>query len=178
MESFIKAFVAYFVIVDPVGTAMIFNGLTKGKDGPYTRRMARRSVFFSTLLVLFFGFWGMALLGVLGAGALMTGFQWLAIPGVVAAGFEYANIWPMLFSITIEDKPECANELSGLMCMAISGGAVLPLLMGWFLDLGWEETAYIVPALCFVYLLLLSIRGGSKPADTSFARDPEEEKAA
>lgn len=66
MESFIKAFVAYFVMVDPVGTAMIFNGLTTGKDDSYARRMARRSVILSTLLVLIFGFWGMALLGVLG----------------------------------------------------------------------------------------------------------------
>lgn len=66
METFIKAFVAYFVMVDPVGTSMIFNGLTSGKDGSYARKMARRSVFLSTLVVLMFGFWGVALLGVLG----------------------------------------------------------------------------------------------------------------
>ena len=66
MESFIKAFVAYFVIVDPVGTSMIFNGLTSGKDGSYAKSMARRSVLLSTLVVLFFGFWGVALLGLLG----------------------------------------------------------------------------------------------------------------
>ncbi|MDF1525007.1 MAG: MarC family protein [bacterium] len=66
METFIKAFVAYFVIVDPVGTSMIFSGLTSGKDELYARRMAVRSVLFSTVLVLLFGFWGMALLGVLG----------------------------------------------------------------------------------------------------------------
>ena len=57
----------------------------------------------------------------------MTGIQSLAIPGVIAAGLGFANIWPMLFSLTIEDKPECANELSGLMCMAISGGALVLL---------------------------------------------------
>ncbi len=47
-----------------------------------------------------------------------------------SAGLGFANIWPMLFSITVERKPECANELSGLMCMAISGGALVPLLDG------------------------------------------------
>jgi len=66
METFIKAFIAYFVIVDPVGTAMIFNGLTRGRDERYARRMARRSVFLSTVLVLLFGLWGMGLLRVLG----------------------------------------------------------------------------------------------------------------
>ena len=105
-----------------------------------------------------------ALLGVLGAGAMVTGSSTLAIPGVVAAGLGFANIWPMLFSITVEEKPECSNELSGLMCMAISGGALMPLLMGWFIDLGWKEFAFIVPAACFVYLLLLSLRGKRRVA--------------
>jgi len=66
VETYIKAFIAYFVIVDPVGTAMIFNGLTRGKEERYARVMASRSVILSTLLVLLFGFWGMALLRVLG----------------------------------------------------------------------------------------------------------------
>ena len=101
-----------------------------------------------------------ALLGLLGAGALMTGSRLMAIPGVIAAGLGFANIWPMLFSITVEEKPECANELSGLMCMAISGGALLPLLMGWLLDMNWREMAFLVPAFSFVYLLLLSLKGG------------------
>ncbi len=117
-----------------------------------------------------------ALLGLVGAGALMTGFHWMAIPAVIAAGLGFANIWPMLFSITIEEKPECANELSGLMCMAISGGAILPLLMGWFRDLGWNHFSYIVPSLCFAYLLFLSIKGDGKPADASYAH--ETQKAA
>jgi MFS transporter, FHS family, L-fucose permease len=103
-----------------------------------------------------------ALLGVLGAGTLMTGFSGLAIPGVIAAGLGFANIWPMLFSITIENKPECANELSGLMCMAISGGAILPLLMAQLVDLKWGNLSFMVPVACFVYLLLLSAKGERK----------------
>lgn len=105
-----------------------------------------------------------ALLGVLGAGALMAGSKPLALAGIVAAGLGFANIWPMLFSITVEEKPERANELSGLMCMAISGGAIVPLLMGGLVDLGLSTAlAFIVPAACFAYLLALSLRG-TRPA--------------
>jgi fucose permease len=104
------------------------------------------------------------LLGVLGGAAMMTGSNVLVFPGVFAAGLGFANIWPMLFSITVEEKPESANELSGLMCMAISGGAILPLLMGWFVDLGWRETAFIVPTAAFAYLAILSLKGGRKTA--------------
>jgi MFS transporter, FHS family, L-fucose permease len=105
-----------------------------------------------------------ALLGVVGAVAIMTGSQSLAIAGVFAAGFGFANIWPMLFSITVEEKPQCANELSGLMCMAISGGAIVPLVMSKLVESGLKATAFIVPAVCFAYLLLLSLKGGGKPA--------------
>ena len=94
----------------------------------------------------------------------MTGSQALAIAGVVAAGLGFANIWPMLFSITVEEKPERANELSGLMCMAISGGAIVPLLMGKLVDMNLKAMAFVVPAACFAYLLLLSLKGGRKPA--------------
>ncbi len=111
-----------------------------------------------------------ALLGLLGGAALMTGSNSLAIPGVVLAGLGFANIWPMLFSITIEDKPECSNELSGLMCMAISGGAIVPLLMSWFWDLEWNAASFIVPVMCFAFLLLLSLRKGRTPARTDAQR--------
>ncbi|MGA0846690.1 MAG: MFS transporter, partial [Luteolibacter sp.] len=83
------------------------------------------------------------------------------------SGLGFANIWPMLFSITIEEKPERASELSGLMCMAISGGALMPLVMGWLIDSGLGTMmAFVVPTACFAYLLLLSMRGNKPVAST------------
>ncbi len=103
-------------------------------------------------------------LGMVGAAVMMLGSKQLSLVGIAAAGLGFANIWPMLFSITVEERPERANELSGLMCMAISGGALVPLLMGWLLDLKWGAMAFLVPAGCFAYLFLLSLKGGRKPA--------------
>ncbi len=51
-----------------------------------------------------------ALLGMLGAAALMTGLKYPAYVGIVAAGLGFANIWPMLFSITVEERPERAQR--------------------------------------------------------------------
>lgn len=99
-----------------------------------------------------------ALLGLFGTAIMLLGQPSLVIPGVVAAGLGFANIWPMLFSITVEKKPERSNELSGLMCMAISGGAILPLCMGGLYDAGWNQFAFIVPVAGFIYLLLLSLK--------------------
>lgn len=105
-----------------------------------------------------------ALLGLLGVGLVMSGNQALALVGVVLGGLGFANIWPMLFSITVEEKPECASELSGLMCMAISGGAIVPLVMGKLRDGGMTTLSFMVPAACFAYLLVLSLKGGKKAA--------------
>lgn len=97
-------------------------------------------------------------LGLAGLAALMTGMPQLAVPGVVLAGLGFANIWPLLFALTIEARPGRSAELSGLMCMAISGGALVPLLMGLLADRGAGPLAYVVPAACFAYLLALALR--------------------
>lgn len=102
-----------------------------------------------------------ALFGLLGGAALMTGWKPLAIAGVFAAGLSFGNIWPLLFSLTVEERPERSSELSGLMCMAIAGGAVIPMIMAGLFEVG-KNFSFIVPALCFVYLLVLSLKSGRK----------------
>lgn len=66
MEIYLHALTSYFVIIDPIGTAVIFHGLTGGAERAYVRRMALRSVLISTAIVLLFGFCGEALLTSLG----------------------------------------------------------------------------------------------------------------
>lgn len=109
-----------------------------------------------------------AILGLSGMVLMIANSTPLAIAGVVCAGLGFANIWPMLFSITVEHRPERANELSGLMCMAISGGALVPILMGWLADMQWGPYIYVVPGACFVYLVVISFfQSGSSSASES-----------
>jgi fucose permease len=102
---------------------------------------------------------GLGALGILG---VLSGFPALAIAGVACAGLGFANIWPVLFSLTVEARPERGAELSGLMCMAIFGGAVLPPLMGRLNDTAGMTAAFLVPLASFAYLLALSLRGEAK----------------
>lgn len=104
-----------------------------------------------------------AFLGTLAGVLFMFNSKVLAIVGIVCAGLGFASIWPVLFSITVEERPERAAELSGLMCMAISGGAIIPLFMGKIVDgTGNLAFAFIIPTICFGYLVLLSLKGGTK----------------
>ena len=49
-------------------------------------------------------------------------------------GLAVANIFPLIFSLSVEKYPDRTNEISGLMIMAVSGGAVIPLLIGSITD--------------------------------------------
>ncbi|MAT69714.1 MAG: MFS transporter [Planctomycetaceae bacterium] len=108
-----------------------------------------------------------ALLGLVGSALFIVGGKPMALAGVICAGLGFANIWPMLFSITVEHRPERANELSGLMCMAISGGALVPLVMGQLVDLKWGPWAFVVPVVCFGYLLAISLRQSAPAASAT-----------
>jgi fucose permease len=71
-------------------------------------------------------------------------------------GIGFANIFPLIFSITVESMPERTNELSGLMITAILGGAVVPLLTGALTDAVSIFAGFMVPAVCMVFIITLS----------------------
>lgn len=139
---------------DPVqaasfGPMLFFAAITGGRLlGALVQRVVSAQAFFRLS----------ALLGLAGLFALMVGSPWLGVAGVVLSGLGFANIWPLLFALTVERRPERGAELSGLMCMAISGGAVVPLLMGRMADGAGLALAFAVPAAAFGYLVMLSFR--------------------
>lgn len=76
---------------------------------------------------------------------------------VFLVGLTVANIWPLVFSIAVEKYPERNNEISGLMMMAISGGAVIPLLIGYLSDISNIITGMSVLIACMLYLWAVSL---------------------
>lgn len=81
-------------------------------------------------------------------------FAWIL---VFMIGLSVANIFPLVFSITVEKYPTRSNEISGLMMMAISGGAVIPLLIGWVSDLSNVAFGMSILIICMIYLLSVSV---------------------
>ena len=76
---------------------------------------------------------------------------------VFLIGLAVANIFPLVFSITVERYPTRSNEISGLMMMAISGGAVIPLIIGWVSDLSNVAIGMSILIVCMICLLSVSI---------------------
>jgi len=76
---------------------------------------------------------------------------------VFLTGLAVANIWPLVFSIVIGKYPDKSNEISGLVMMAISGGAVFPLLVGWVSDISNIALGMTILIACMVYLWAVSV---------------------
>jgi fucose permease len=76
---------------------------------------------------------------------------------VFLIGMAVANIWPLVFSLAVEKFPSQSNEISGLVMMAISGGAVIPLLVGWVSDISSIASGMSILIACMVYLWAVSI---------------------
>jgi MFS transporter, FHS family, L-fucose permease len=76
---------------------------------------------------------------------------------VFLIGLAVANIWPLVFSLAVEKFPERTNEISGLVMMAISGGAVIPLLVGWISDISSMALGMTVLLACMIYLWAVSV---------------------
>ncbi len=95
--------------------------------------------------------------------SIVSIFLILVIPSKIAAwvlvfiiGLGVANIFPLVFSLTVQKYPERSNEISGLMMMAISGGALIPPVMGLVSDLMGVVPGMGVLLLCDAYLLAVS----------------------
>lgn len=76
--------------------------------------------------------------------------------GIALIGLGNANLFSIIFSQALLRQPMRNNEISGLMIMGVSGGALFPLLMGVGSDLMGNQTgALLVLLLCVAYLLFV-----------------------
>lgn len=88
----------------------------------------------------------------------------LALVIIFVIGLGIANIFPLIFSLTIDKYPLRSNEISGLMVMAISGGAVMPLLMGWISDMSTVTAGMMVLVGAALFILILSMYANKSKA--------------
>jgi FHS family L-fucose permease-like MFS transporter len=75
---------------------------------------------------------------------------------IFTIGLGVANIFPLIFSLTVEKYPLRANEISGLMIMAVSGGAAIPPLIGYLTDSVGLNAGMLVLVVCAAYLLAVA----------------------
>lgn len=71
---------------------------------------------------------------------------------IFVSGLGFSNVFPIMFAIIVEKKPAYANELSGLIILAVSGGAIIPPVIGFFTDMYGPLAAIYVLIFCVLYI--------------------------
>lgn len=71
---------------------------------------------------------------------------------IFVAGFGFSNVFPIMFAIIVQRKPDYANELSGLIILAVCGGAIIPPVAGLLSDMFSVTAAIYVLLACIAYV--------------------------
>ena len=83
-------------------------------------------------------------------GALATGQ--VAMFGVIAIGLFNSVMFPTIFALAVDRLGPLTGKGSGLLIMAIVGGAVLPLAMGALIDSVGMQPAFFLPLACYLFI--------------------------
>lgn len=89
---------------------------------------------------------------------LLVDSLWILFGMIVIVGFACSNIFSILFSFALQHKPERSNEISALMIMGVSGGALVPPVMGMVADGFGQVAGLSVLLICLVYLCFISFK--------------------
>jgi FHS family L-fucose permease-like MFS transporter len=78
---------------------------------------------------------------------------------VVLIGFFHSIMFPTIFALGIKNLGPLTKRGSSMMVMAIIGGAIFPAIMGRISDASNIQTAFLVPLICYVYVLYFALSG-------------------
>jgi FHS family L-fucose permease-like MFS transporter len=92
----------------------------------------------------------------------------IAMWSMLAVGLFNSIMFPAIFSLGLSELGCHTGNGSGILNMAIVGGAILPLLQGVIADRIGIHHAFFVPVLCYVYILFYAL-SGSKPNSERYA---------
>lgn len=87
----------------------------------------------------------------------------VAMWSIILVGLFNSVMFPSIFTLGIAELGPLTGDGSGLLVMAIVGGAILPVIQGALADRMGIHHAFILPAICYLYIIYYALRG-SKPA--------------
>jgi FHS family L-fucose permease-like MFS transporter len=92
----------------------------------------------------------------------MLTFGQAAMWAIILVGFFNSTMFPSIFTLGIAKLGPLTGDGSGMMIMAIVGGAILPVAQGALADHLGIHHAFLLPVLCYIYIAYYAFRG-SRP---------------
>jgi len=89
----------------------------------------------------------------------MLTYGHVAMWTVLLIGFFNSIMFPSIFTLGIEGLGPLTGEGSGVLITAIVGGAIIPVVQGFIADRIGIHHAFILPAICYLYILFFAIKG-------------------
>ncbi|QOJ27498.1 MAG: L-fucose:H+ symporter permease [Ignavibacteriales bacterium] len=87
----------------------------------------------------------------------------IAIWSMLLVGLFNSIMFPTIFSLAIHGLGKHTGQASGILCMAIVGGAIVPVLQGLIADSIGIHQAFFLPVICYMFIVYYGF-SGSKPS--------------
>lgn len=78
---------------------------------------------------------------------------------LLAVGFFNSIMFPTIFSLATKGLGRFTNAASGVLCTAIVGGAIVPVVQGWVADNYSLMFSFIVSVVCYLYIAFFAVYG-------------------
>jgi FHS family L-fucose permease-like MFS transporter len=88
----------------------------------------------------------------------------MAMYAVLAIGLFNSIMFPTIFTLGIADLGRHTGEGSGVLCMAIVGGAIVPVIAGYVADMSTIAFSFIVSVVCYLYIVYYGLKGSATAA--------------
>lgn len=85
-----------------------------------------------------------------------------AVYAVLAIGLCNSVMFPTIFALAIAGLGARTSQASGLLCMAIVGGALVPLVQGALADASTVQASFVIALLCYLYIVWYGVRGSAR----------------
>jgi MFS transporter, FHS family, L-fucose permease len=105
------------------------------------------------------------LLSIFGIGALICVVMGISASGtasvlaIVLVGFFNSIMFPTIFALSLKNLGALTKRGSALLVMSIIGGALIPAVMGRISDASNIQRAFVMPLICYLYVIYFAMRG-------------------
>ena len=82
----------------------------------------------------------------------------VAMWAIVAIGLCNSIMFPTIFSIAVHKLGRLTGQASGVLCMAIVGGALVPFLQGFLADSFGLRVSFFLPIVCYAFIVFFGLR--------------------
>ena len=89
----------------------------------------------------------------------------IAMWAILAVGLFNSIMFPTIFSLAIDRLKDATSHGAGVLCLAIVGGAIIPLLQGVLADLVGLQVSFILPIICYLFIVYYAISGYAPVAE-------------